>query len=100
MCLDLIPGHFLHVYMKEVCLIPPSCTKWKNHKIDEAKKWEFAFFDRQALFKDLMSKELKPPKKLTNHLNPSYCDTPTPEKPKGEFEVIEEDEDDYLLVAS
>jgi len=48
--------------------------------------------DRQSLFEVLKSKESKPPKKPTNHLNPIYCYTPTPEKPKGEFEVIEEDE--------
>lgn len=66
--------------------------EWKNHKIDEAGQREFSFLDRHNLFKDLMSKEPKPLKKSTNHLNPIYCDTPTPEKPKGEFEVIEEDE--------
>jgi hypothetical protein len=47
-----------------------------------------------------MSKKLKPPKKPTNHLDPIYCDSSTPEKPKGEFEVFEEDEDGYLSVAS
>jgi len=47
-----------------------------------------------------MSKEPKPPKKPTNELNLIYCDTPTPEKPKGEFKVIEEDEDDALSLAS
>jgi len=30
----------------------------------------------------------------------NLCDTPTPEKPKGEFKVIEEDEDDFLSLAS
>jgi len=55
--------------------------------------------DRQALFTDLMSKELKPPKKPTIEHNPIYCETPTPEKPIGEFEVIEEDEDDALSLA-
>jgi NADH:ubiquinone oxidoreductase subunit len=82
MWLGLIPNHIIHVYLKESCPIPPSCTGWKNHKIDEAEKWEFTFVDRQALFKDIMSTELKPPKKPTNHLNSIYCDTPTPEKPK------------------
>jgi hypothetical protein len=46
------------------------------------------------------SKEPKPQKKPTNHPNPIYCDTPTPEKPKEEFEVIEEVEDDSLSLAS
>jgi len=74
--------------------------EWKNHKIDGAKKWEFVFIDRQTLFKYPMSKEPKPPKKPTNHLNPIYCDTPTLEKSKREFEVIEEDEDDSISLAS
>jgi len=56
--------------------------------------------DRQALFKGLMSTEPKLPKKSTNHLNLIYCDTPTSEKPKEEFEVIEEDEDDSISLAS
>jgi len=86
--------------MKEGCPIPLSCTEWKNHKIGDAVKCEFAFMDRQELFKYLMSSEPKPPKKLTNHLNPIYCDTPIPVKPKGEFEVIEEDEDDSLSLAT
>jgi len=47
-----------------------------------------------------VSKESKPPKKPTNQFNPIYYDTPTPEKPKGEFEVIEEDKDDALSLAS
>jgi len=68
--------------------------EWKNHKIVEDEQWKFEFMD---LFKVLVSKEPKPPRKPTNHLNPIYCDTPTPEKPKGEFEVIEED---ALSVAS
>jgi len=68
MCLGLIIDHFLHVYMKEGCPIPPSCTKWKNHKIREVEKWEFAFLDRQNLFKDLMSKESKPQKKKNQQI--------------------------------
>jgi len=100
MCVGLILNHFNHVYLKDSCPIPPSCTEWKNHKIDEVEKLEFAFLDRQALFKGLMSTELKSPKKPTNHLNPIYCDTPTLEKSKGELEVIEEDEDDSPSLAS
>ena len=52
--LDLIPNHFLHVYLKDDCPLPPTCGEWKNHKIGEAKQLEFAFMDRQALFKDHM----------------------------------------------
>jgi hypothetical protein len=50
--------------------------------------------DRQAAFDELMSKEPKPPKKPTNEHNPITFDTP--EKPKQEFEVMDEDED-YAL---
>jgi hypothetical protein len=100
MCLGLIPDHFLHVYLKDGCPLPPSCMEWSNHKIDEAEQWKFAFMDRQSLFKDIMSNEPKPSKKPTNHLSPIYSDTLTPEKPKGEFEVIKEDEDDSLSLAS
>jgi hypothetical protein len=46
-----------------------------------------------------MSKEPKPPKKPTIEHSPIYCETPTPEKPIGEFEVIEEDENDALSLA-
>jgi hypothetical protein len=60
MWIGLIPNHFIHVYMKEGCPILSSCTKGKNHKIDEVEKQEFAFMHRQALFKDLMSKGPKP----------------------------------------
>jgi len=100
MCLDLIFDQFLHVYLKDSCPLPPPCMEWKNHKICEAEQWEFAFMDRQALFKFLMSKELKSPKKPRNHLGSIYYDTPILKKPEGKFEVIEEDEDDALSVAS
>ncbi|RHN46573.1 hypothetical protein MtrunA17_Chr7g0243671 [Medicago truncatula] len=56
--------------------------------------------DRETLFKDPMSMEPKTPKKPTNQLNSNYSDTPTLEKSKGEFEVIGEDEDDALSLAS
>jgi len=62
----------------------------------EAEKWLFVFADRQAAFNDLMSKELKSPKKQTNEHNLITCDTPTPEKPKQDFEVMDEDVD-YAL---
>jgi len=76
-CLCLIPDHFLHVLLKEDCLLPPPCKEWMIHKIGEAEKWHFEFMDRQATF---------------NEHNPITCDTPTPEKPKQDFEVMDEDE--------
>ena len=67
-----------------------------THMIGEAEQWLFEFLDRQAAFDELMSKESMPPKKPTNEHNPITCDTPTPEKPKQDFEVMDEDED-YAL---
>jgi len=96
MCLCLIPDHFLHVKLKENCLLPPSCKEWMTHKIGEAEQWLFEFLDRQAAFDELMSKEPMPPKKPTNVHNPITCDTPTPKKSKEDFEVMDEDED-YAL---
>jgi len=52
--------------------------------------------DRQAAFNEIMSKEPKPPKKPTNEHNPITCETSTLEKPKQDFEVMDEDED-YAL---
>jgi len=52
--------------------------------------------DRHAAFNDLVSKKRKPPKKPTSEHKPITCDTPTPEKPKQDFEVMDED-DDYAL---
>jgi len=74
--------------------------EWNNNKIGEAENWHFAFLDRQNAFNELMSKEPKPPKKRTNEHNPIiYGDTPTPEKKKQEFEVMEniEEDEDYAL---
>jgi len=96
MCLCLIPDHFLHVKLKENCPLPPPCKDWMTHKIDEAEQWLFEFLDRQAAFDELMSKESMPPKKPTNEHNHITCDTPTPKKPKQDFEVMDED-GDYAL---
>ena len=52
--------------------------------------------DRQAAFNEIMSKEPKPPKKPTKEYNPITFDTSTLEKPKQDFEFVDEDED-YAL---
>ena len=96
MCLGLIPNHFLHVFLKEGCLLPPPCREWSNNKLVSAEKWHFAFTDRQDVLNDLMSKEPKQSKKPINEHNPIICGTPTLEKPTQEFEVMEEDKD-YAL---
>jgi len=98
MCLYLIPDHYLHVILKESCLLPPSCKEWMNNKIGEAENWHFAFLDRQNAFNELMSKEPKPSKKPTNEHNQIVCDnTPTSEKKKQEFEVMEYMEEEENL---
>ncbi|KEH19766.1 hypothetical protein MTR_8g468040 [Medicago truncatula] len=97
MCLGLIPGHFLHDFLKEGCSLPPPCGKWSNNNIGEAEKWHFAFTDIQVAFNVLMYKEAKPPKKPTNEHNSIICGTPTPEKSIQDFEVMEEDENYALL---
>ena len=55
--------------------------------------------DIQAAFNELMFKEPEPPKKPTNELNHITCDTPTSEKPKEDFEVMDEDVDYALSLA-
>ncbi|RHN65023.1 putative OTU domain, FHY3/FAR1 family protein [Medicago truncatula] len=94
MCLCLIPEHFLHVKLKENCPLPPPSKEWMTHKIGVAEQWLFQFLDRQAAFDELMSKEPMPPNKPTNEHNPINLDTP--EKPKQEIEVMDEDEE-YAL---
>ncbi|KEH25864.1 OTU-like cysteine protease [Medicago truncatula] len=91
MCFCLIPEHFLHAKLKENCSLPPPFNEWMTHKIGEAEQWLFQFLDRQTAFDELMSKEPMPPKKPTNEHNPINLDTP--EKPKQEIEVMDEDED-------
>ncbi|KEH42251.1 hypothetical protein MTR_1g064700 [Medicago truncatula] len=94
MCFCLIPEHFLHVKLKENCLLLPPSKEWMTHKIGEAEQWLFLFLDRQSAFDELMSKEPMPPKKPTNEHNPINLDTP--EKPKQEIEAMDEDEE-YAL---
>ena len=89
MCLCLIPNHFLHVKLKENCLVPPPSAEWMTQEIGETEKWLFEFLDRQVAFDELMSKEPKPPKKPTNEHNPNNLDTS--EKPKQELEDMDED---------
>ncbi|KEH22604.1 hypothetical protein MTR_7g056013 [Medicago truncatula] len=94
MCLCIILEHFLHVKLKENCPLPPPSKEWMTHKIGEAEQWLFQFLDRQAAFDELMSKEPMLPKKPSNKHNPINLDTP--EKPKQEIEVMDEDEE-YAL---
>jgi len=36
MCLGLIPSHFILLFLKDYCPLPPSSTEWKIHKSEEA----------------------------------------------------------------
>ena len=98
MCLDLIPYHFVLLFLKDGCPLPPSSTEWKNYKNEEAMTWEDEYLDQHLLFRDLMiiEKGEKPPqpKKESNEAEPILCDTP--EKAKQQFEVIAEDEEYFI----
>lgn len=97
--LNFFCGHFLHVYLKDSCPLPPSCMEWGVvTRLVRLSKWEFAFMDRQALFKDLNESWNR--RKNQWIISIQFIDTPTPEKPKGVFEINEEDEHDSLSLAS
>ncbi|XP_045789015.1 uncharacterized protein LOC123884059 [Trifolium pratense] len=53
-CLGAIPGHYVHVNLKDGCPIPPTSIQWKQHCSTEAIVWESYFVDRQANFTKLM----------------------------------------------
>jgi hypothetical protein len=38
LCFGLILSHFLHVYLKDGCPLPPPCGELKNHNIGEAEQ--------------------------------------------------------------
>jgi len=98
MCLGLIPNHFVLLFLKDGCPLPSSSMEWNNHKSDERLTCEFEYLDQQVRFRELMKieKGLKPPppKKESNQVNHILCDTP--EKPREEFQVIGEDEEDLI----
>nr|ABE91867.1 hypothetical protein MtrDRAFT_AC140551g19v2 [Medicago truncatula] len=96
MCLGAIPNHFVLIYLKNGCPLPPSSTEWHNHKKEDAVTWEDEYLDQHELFRKLMAIESgnKPskPQKESNKVAPILLDTP--EKSKQQFEVIAEDEED------
>ena len=98
MCLDIILNHFVLIYLKDGCPLPPSSTEWHNHKNEEAMSWEDEYLDQHNLFRNLMIIEnaVKPPqpKKESNKAEPILLDTP--EKAKQQFEVIAEDEENSI----
>jgi len=50
MCLGLIPNHFVLIYLKNGCPLPPSSTVWQNHKKEDAVTWEDEYLDQHELF--------------------------------------------------
>jgi len=79
MCLGLILNHFVLLFLKDDCPLPPSSTKWNNHRSNDAPTWKFEYLDQQARFRDLMKIETgekpPPPKKESNQAKPILCDT-------------------------
>ncbi|KEH19564.1 OTU-like cysteine protease [Medicago truncatula] len=98
MCLGVIPNHFVLIYFKNGCPLPPSSTEWHNHKKEDAVTWEDEYLDQHELFRKLMAIESgnksPKPQKESNKAAPILLDTP--EKPKQQFEVIAEDEEDSI----
>jgi len=98
MCLGVIPNHFVLIYLKNGCPLPPSSTEWHNHKKEDAVTWKDEYLDQHELFRKLMVIESgnKPPQpqKESNKAVPILLDTP--EKSKQQFEVITEDEEDSI----
>ncbi|AES79529.1 hypothetical protein MTR_7g069450 [Medicago truncatula] len=100
-CIGLIPNHFVILSLKDGCPLPPSSTKWRNHRSDEANTWDYEFFDQHDRFRALMEIEDKerpvPPNKQTNEDNPIMFDD-TPVKKYEKFEDVIEHLDDLLLL--
>jgi len=98
MCLGVIPNHFVLIYLKNGCPLPPSSTEWHNHKKEDAVTWEDEYLYQHELFRKLMVIESgnKPPQpqKESNKVAPILLDTP--KTPKQQFEVIAEDKEDSI----
>jgi len=46
MCLGVILNHFVLTFLKDGCPLPPSSTKWHNHKNQDAVSWEDEYLDQ------------------------------------------------------
>jgi len=75
MCLGLIPNHFVHVFLRHGCPIPPTTPQWKSYRKPETQAWEDHFVARQCMFNELKNIEKgdQPPKE-TNKNDPIVCD--------------------------
>jgi hypothetical protein len=78
MCHVLILSHFVLLFSKDDCPLPPSSTEGKIHKNEEAASLEFEFLDQHDRFQTLMKIErgdkLSSPKKELNRVNPILCE--------------------------
>ena len=45
MCLEVISNHFVLIYLKNGCPLPPSSTKWHTHKKEDAVTWEDEYLE-------------------------------------------------------
>jgi len=50
MCLGVISNHFVLIFLKDGCPLPPSSTEWHNHKNEDAVTWEDEYLDQHELF--------------------------------------------------
>jgi len=50
MCLGVILNHFVLIYLKNGCPLPPSSTEWHNHKKEDGVTWEDEYLDQHELF--------------------------------------------------
>jgi len=54
MCLGVILNHFVLIYLKNGCPLPPSSTECHNHKKEDEVTWEDEYLDQHELFRKLM----------------------------------------------
>nr|ABN08443.1 Ovarian tumour, otubain, putative [Medicago truncatula] len=93
-----IPNHFVLIYLKNGCPLPPSSTEWHNHKKEDAVTWEDEYLDQHELFRKLMAIKSgnKPSKPQKESIKAAPILLDTPEKPKQQFKFIAEDEEDSM----
>jgi len=68
MCLGLIPDCFLHVLLKEVCPLTPTCGSGVITRLVRRRNGSLLLWIDKPPSKTSCLKEAKPPKKPTNEL--------------------------------
>jgi len=46
-------SHFMIIYLKDGCLIPPTCPLWRQHAHDDAKSWHDRYICRMTDYNEL-----------------------------------------------